>query len=99
MQSGTKRVYVDASVVGGMFDGSSKRRRQTREFWDAVRNGEFIVIASDLLTDELTKAPKHVQDFFDELPEPQVERIISTDESDDLAAHYIGAKVVREKPE
>jgi predicted nucleic acid-binding protein len=97
MTIGKKRVYVDASVVGGMFDGASKRRRQTQTFWDAVRNGEIVIIVSDILDREVQRAPLHIRKFFATLPESQIERIVSTDESDGLAAQYIGSKIVSEK--
>ena len=87
-----KRVYVDTSVVGGAFD--KVFAWQTNPFWDAVHDGEIIVIVSDLLKSELAGAPKHVKDFFDELPESQIEFVASTVESDNLAAQYITENVV-----
>jgi hypothetical protein len=46
------------------------------------------------LDDELEKAPQHVRDFFDGLPESQIERIVSTEESHRLAALYVAEGVV-----
>ncbi len=89
---GIKRVYVDTSVVGGLFD--KEFDWQTEPFWNAVRNGELTVVVSDLLERELKGAPEHVLDFFRLLPEAQIERIITTDESDYLAAQYIAENVV-----
>lgn len=87
-----KRVYVDTSVVGGQFD--EEFDWQTKPFWDAVKNGEIIVIASDLLARELVKAPVYVRTFLTQLPKTQVEAVISTVESAELAQHYIADKVV-----
>ena len=90
-----KRVYVDNSVVSGMFDDHLPERvEQTGQFWQAVINGTIRIIASDVLDEELAKAPQHVRDFFDDLPELQIEQIESTKESDDLAAQYVGANVI-----
>ena len=47
-----------------------------------------------MLDDELTGAPQQVKDFFDGLPESQIERVASTQESRDLADKYISENVV-----
>jgi hypothetical protein len=87
-----KRVYVDTSVVGGVFEKEFQSR--TEPFWDAVRNGTIIVIISDILAEELVNAPPHVRDFFARLPQSQVERVTATETSDALAEQYIAAGVV-----
>jgi len=93
-----KRVYVDNSVVSGMFDTHMPERvKRMRLFWQAVIDGKTRIIASDVLDEELAKAPQYVRDFFDDLPESQIEQIESTEESDTLAVKYIGAKVISEK--
>jgi hypothetical protein len=43
---------------------------------------------------ELENAPKHIRDFFNELPVSQIERVASTAESNSLAARYIAENVV-----
>ena len=84
-----KRVYVDNSVVSGMFDTHMPERvYQMGRFWQMVIDGKIKIIASDVLREELEKAPQVVQDFFDDLPKTQIERIESTIESDNLAAQY-----------
>jgi hypothetical protein len=95
MNGRTKRIYVDTSVVGVVADDES-RRLQTKPFWDAVQKGEIVIIASGVLDDELAGAPQQVRDFFDGLPESQIERVISTKESNDLAERYIAEGVVGE---
>ena len=86
------RVYVETSVVGGKFD--IEFERQTNPFWDAVTSGKIQVILSDLLEAELEGSPAHVREFYRQLPESQIERIDSTDESDGLAMQYIAKGVV-----
>ena len=86
------RVYVDTSVVGGLFGIEFERR--TKPFWDAVHRGEIIVIVSDVLESEVERAPKNVRDFFDSLPKTQIEKVFSTAVSNNLAAQYIAEKVV-----
>ena len=87
-----RRVYVDSSAVGGAFN--KRVLQQTRPFWNAVLNGELAVILSDILDDEVEKAPPVVRTFLDSLPVEQTERIISTEESNSLAARYIAENVV-----
>jgi predicted nucleic acid-binding protein len=88
------RVYVDSSAVGGAFN--KRIAQETAPFWDAVARGEIIVILSDVLEKELRKAPERAREFVAELPESQVERVVSTDESNSLAAQYIAENVVGE---
>jgi predicted nucleic acid-binding protein len=87
-----KRVYVDTSVVGGLFD--NEFNWQTEPFWNAVKNGEIIVIVSNILEQELAGAPINVQGFLQQLPQTQIERITSTLEAVELASRYIQDKVV-----
>jgi predicted nucleic acid-binding protein len=90
-----KRVYVDSTVVSGMFDYHMPERvEQTKRFWDAMQRGEFIIIASDVLGEEQEDAPQHVRDFFATLPQTQIERVVSTDESDRLALRYIAENII-----
>ena len=86
-----KRVYVDGSAVGGLFNQYTE---QTMPFWDAVRNGEVTIVVSDILAKEVERAPKAVRDFFNSIPKDRIERVNSTDESDALAERYIAENVV-----
>lgn len=86
-----KRVYVDGCAIGGLFNQYAE---QTKPFWSAVLKGEITIIASDILDAEVKKAPKVVRDFYNGIPESQIQRIISTEEANDLAARYIAENVV-----
>jgi len=91
-RNGRKRVYVDGCAVGGALN--QKFAEQTRPFWNAVQRGEIIVIVSDVLDRELQKAPARVRELIHGLPESQIERVISTKESNRLASQYIIENVV-----
>ena len=86
------RVYVDTSIIGGAFD--KEFDWQTEPFWDAVRQGKIHIIVSDLLRGELTNAPEHVREFFNNLLNLDVEHVELTQEAEDLAETYISEKVV-----
>jgi predicted nucleic acid-binding protein len=51
---------------------------------------------SDVLEGENKRSRQNIQDFFKGLPESQIERVVSTDESDCLANEYVGANVISE---
>jgi len=93
MDTAVKRVYVETSVISGMFD-SNDHPAKAQPFWDAVNNGKIRAVLSDVLDDEIEQAPQHVRDFFDSLPKSQIERIVSTEESNRLAAVYIAAGII-----
>ena len=88
------RVYVDSSAVGGAFN--KRTAKETKPFWDAVQNGDIVVIVSDVLEKELQSAPQRAKDFYDDLPKSQVERVTSTVKSNELATQYIVEGIVDE---
>jgi len=89
------RVYVDSTVVNGMFDYHMPERiERAKLFWDDVKNGRIRIIVSDVLEQEIRDAPQHVRDFFDDLPESQIEQVALTEEAKELADRYIVEGVV-----
>ena len=97
MNKKIKRIYVDNSVISGMFDGHLPERvEKTGLFWQAVINGEIQIIVSDVLEGESKRSPQNVRDFFSGLPESQIALVVSTAESNRLAIEYVGANVISE---
>jgi predicted nucleic acid-binding protein len=76
-----------------MFD-SNDHPTKAQPFWDTVMEGKIRVILSDVLLGEIEEAPQHVRDFYDKIPKAQIERIVSTEESNRLAVVYIAAGIV-----
>ena len=93
MEQRVKRVYVDSSVISGMFD-SNDHPIKAQPFWDAVNDGRIRVVLSDALDREIENAPQHVRDFRDSIPEAQIERIVSSPMSETLAGRYVKAGVL-----
>ena len=58
-----KIVYIDTSVVGGIFD--KEFELWTKIFFNQVKKGEFKIAVSELLFRELERAPEHVKYFID----------------------------------
>jgi hypothetical protein len=52
------------------------------------------VVVSDALIKEITRAPDNVQEFYRQIPESQIERIVSSPWSNTLARRYIKAGVL-----
>ena len=87
-------VYVDTSVIGGVFD--EEFSVHSRLFFDKVIAGEYKIIVSDILEQELEKAPDSVLSFFASIPEEAIVRVELNEAADSLASEYLRAQVVGE---
>lgn len=83
------RIYVDTSVIGGVFDEEFKEW-STRLLDEAIR-GEKILILSDLTLGELEKAPGKVSELITGVPRVNIEFVQLTREARELADEYIRA--------
>jgi predicted nucleic acid-binding protein len=93
MHTGIKRIYVETSVISGMFD-NNEHPIKAQPFWDAVERGEIRVVLSSVLEGEIRPAPQHVRDFYAKIPVSQIERIVATSGSNTLAERYIKAGIL-----
>ena len=93
MKDMPERVYVESSVVSGVFDSNDHPVR-VKPFWDAVFAGKIRVVLSSVLDDEVADAKQHIRDFYRTIPESQIEHVVSTDESDALATRYIAEGII-----
>jgi predicted nucleic acid-binding protein len=85
------RVYVDSSVFGGVFDEEFEIASQC--FFDLVRAGRFVLLTSESVKNELSKAPDPVQKLFLELL-PQAELIPIGKEVLALSTAYLAAGIL-----
>ncbi|MBK9216052.1 MAG: PIN domain-containing protein [Chloracidobacterium sp.] len=86
------RIYIDTSVVGGVFD--EEFAKATQAFFAQVEDGDLTLVLSELLYVELERAPEHVRTYLDKFDDSQVEMVNTTAEAVDLAAMYVDEKVV-----
>ena len=86
-----KRIYIDTSVFGGNFD--EEFSTDTIPFFDRVRNGEIMIIVSDILDAELLGAPDFVRQLLDSFSNEFIERVRLSKDASELADKYIEAKV------
>jgi hypothetical protein len=56
------RVYADTSVFGGAYDDEFKQ--PSLMFFEQVKNGQFVLVTSAVVQDEMVAAPPAVRRFF-----------------------------------
>jgi len=57
--------YADTSVYGGVFDDEFSKR--SRRFFELVGLGRFALLVSDVVRQEVSRAPAEVQTFLERL--------------------------------
>tara|TARA_Y100001972_G_C7634721_1_gene318609 strand:- start:225 stop:692 length:468 start_codon:yes stop_codon:yes gene_type:complete len=85
-------VYVDTSVIGGVFDVEFEL--WTNLFFKAVHKGEFRIGVSSILKDELLNAPTHVSSFLDKFEADCVIDLALDKEAIHLADQYLKSGIV-----
>ena len=86
------RVYVDTSVVGGCLDDDFSE--ESNALFENARRGELTIVVSDLLLEELARAPEKVREILLGLPGECVEEIGQSAVSRNLCQAYLDAGVV-----
>ncbi len=81
------RIYIDTSVIGGCLD--KEFQNVSRQLIDKFKQGEMIIVISELTTLELKDAPQEVRDIIREIPEENREYEELTEEAVNLARKYI----------
>lgn len=89
-----KRVYVDTSVFGGVFDNEFERASQ--DFFDQIKNGQFTLVTSAVVQEEIVPAPQEVKDFFGTML-PYAEIVDIAEDALKLRQAYLDAKIVSAK--
>lgn len=87
-----QRFYFDTSVFGGVFDKGFEEA--TLQLFERVKLGRVICLYSDLTESELVESPERVRNYFKELPEENLERLVVNDDILTLASKYIQEKIV-----
>jgi predicted nucleic acid-binding protein len=86
----TPRIYADTSVFGGCFDDEFEA--DSRALMAAFQAGQFRLVVSSTVLEELANAPKQVRQVLVALP--RAEMIDATPESGVLCNAYLAAGVV-----
>jgi len=61
----TKRIYLDTSVFGGVFDDEFSHSSQI--LFKQIKGDEFQLVTSVIVDEELIPAPKNVRNYFEEM--------------------------------
>ena len=89
------RIYIDTSVLGGYFD--DEFMESTQRFFNLLMEGHFILLVSDMLAEEIAKAPQQVQDLLSDVIKEGIEQLRISDEALDLRDAYINAGAITER--
>ncbi|MBT6685498.1 MAG: PIN domain protein [Bacteroidetes bacterium] len=90
-----QRVYIDTSVIGGCFD--KEFEEYSNRLFNEFKSFKKIAVISDITLDELSDAPKYVQDNFKTIHDDSIEVLISNSETKKLANLYILEKAISTK--
>ncbi|HEY4759855.1 MAG TPA: PIN domain-containing protein [Thermoguttaceae bacterium] len=86
------RIYIDTSVIGGCFD--EEFAEESNRLIQMAQEGEIVLLLSDLLLQEVSRAPEEVRRRLASLPAESTEMLISTTEDVELRKAYLAAGVV-----
>lgn len=88
------KVYADTSVFGGVFD--EEFLQPSKEFFDEVIGGRFLLVSSAVVKAEISAAPQQVQEFFSMII-AEAELAELTQEVLELRQAYLDANIVTPK--
>jgi hypothetical protein len=88
------RIYADTSIFGGVFDPEFEK--MSRTFFEQVRQGEYDLIISPLVDEELMNAPEFISDFYQEMF-PYLGIVNITSDALELQSSYIEHKILTPK--
>lgn len=86
------RVYTDTSVFGGPFD--AEFAEPSKAFFARVARGDFRLVISRVVADELSLAPEEVRMTLDAIPTGSLEYHEVSEEMERLQTGYLSAGVV-----
>jgi len=87
-----QRIYLDTSVFGGYFDYEFKE--WTKPLFERIANGEFTILISTMLDEELEFAPEKIKNLLADLNDNITEFLKDNEEAISLATEYITENVV-----
>ena len=87
-----QRIYVDTSVIGGVFD--EEFSEDTKPLFEKINSGNIILVYSDITIGELKNSPEEVKNFLIKISEKHKEKLEITKETIYLADAYIKEQVV-----
>ncbi len=89
------RIYVDTSVFGGCFD--SEFEKYSVNFFKQVKKHGINLVISDIVIEELSKAPQVIQNILRLLPEALLEPVVFDQEAANLRDAYLAKGILLKK--
>lgn len=87
-------VYIDFSIIRGVFE--EEFASYSKLFFDCALAGDFKIIVSDILEQELQNSDDIYQDFYSKIPETVIVRVKFDEHAEELAMKYLRANVLSE---
>jgi len=87
-----QRIYLDTSVFGGYYD--DEFQEWTKPLFERISKGEFTILISTMLDEELEFAPERIKNLLADLNDSFTEFLKDKDEAISLATEYIDENVV-----
>lgn len=93
------RIYIDTSILGGLFDAEEPKRVNTAErLLQLIRDGVYEGFVSLLTIEEILNAPEKIRDKLKvKISETGLRVLEETEESINLANAYLQDKAIPEK--
>jgi len=93
------RIYIDTSVINGLYTQDHRIIEITQRFFQSAKFGRFTLYSSNLLSDEIKETPdvQLREQLIDAVEEYQVETLPISDEANQLAQIYIKEKIIPAK--
>ncbi|MBI5216310.1 MAG: hypothetical protein HY960_11205 [Ignavibacteriae bacterium] len=90
-----ERLYLDSSVIGGYHD--PEFADDSKRVIEYARQGRIITLMSEVVIQEISKAPQKVQDVLFSIPSSNIERVEMTEEIIALSNEYLSANILSQK--
>ncbi len=93
------RIYVDTSVINGLYAQDARIVEITQGFFQSAKYGKFILYGSNLLSDEIKKTPNvHLRkQLIDGIEEYNIQILPVSEEVEQLANIYVKEKIIPSK--
>lgn len=89
------KIYIDTSVIGGCFD--EEFAEWSNLLFEEFKEGKKIAVISDVVLEELIKAPKEIYNKINLINPEFIQIIYRNNESEYLSSQYIIKNAISEK--
>jgi predicted nucleic acid-binding protein len=93
------RIYIDTSVINGLYSDESEKKIATEKFFEFVKNTQSVLYSAELLVEEINRAPQEAKrnKLKEALAACDVEFLPYSDEVAQLGDAYIQQGVIPKK--